>query len=75
MLMDPEDFVKWLKIKRIGICARLDSQKFIADNEKETAIDKGDVFVAARRITNGEKVITRELIEVLRPAFRLYTSL
>ena len=43
------------------------SDKFVADNEKDTAIVQRRCLRAAREIEAGE-IITREMIEVLRPA-------
>lgn len=65
--MDPKDFREMVDRSRELESALGSTQKFIADNEKETAIVQRRCLCAARKITKGE-IITRELIEVLRPA-------
>jgi len=65
--MDPKDFREMVDRSRELESALGSTQKFIADNEEETAIVQRRCLCAARKITKGE-IITRELIEVLRPA-------
>lgn len=65
--MDPKDFREMVDRSRELESALGSTQKFIAENEKETAIVQRRCLCAAQKIIKGE-IITRELIEVLRPA-------
>ncbi len=64
--MDPKDFREMVDRSRELESALGSTQKFIADNEKETAIVQRRCLCAARDISKGE-LLVRELIDVLRP--------
>ncbi|MCL4531104.1 MAG: N-acetylneuraminate synthase family protein [Chloroflexi bacterium] len=65
--MNPENWAKMVEETRLLERALGSSDKFIADNEKDTAVVQRRCLRAARKITAGE-VFTREMIDVLRPA-------
>jgi N-acetylneuraminate synthase len=65
--MNPENWAKMVEETRLLECALGSPDKFIAENEKDTAIVQRRCLRAAREIEAGE-VFTREMIDVLRPA-------
>jgi sialic acid synthase SpsE len=65
--MNPENWAKMVEETRLLERSLGSSDKFIADNEKDTAIVQRRCLRAARAIKAGE-VFTREMIDVLRPA-------
>lgn len=65
--MDPDSWAEMVVRTRELEKALGSSQKEIADNEKETVVIQRRCLRAARNIKAGE-VITREMIDVLRPA-------
>lgn len=65
--MNPENWAKMVEETRILERALGSGDKFIAGNEKETAILQRRCLRAARDIRAGE-TLTREMIDVLRPA-------
>lgn len=65
--MNPENWAKMVEETRILERALGSADKFIAENERETAIVQRRCLRAARDIKAGE-VLTREMIDVLRPA-------
>jgi sialic acid synthase SpsE len=65
--MNPQNWAKMVEEARLLECALGSADKFIADNERETAIIQRRCLRAARDIRAGE-VFTREMIDVLRPA-------
>lgn len=65
--MNPENWAKMVEETHLLERALGSSDKFIADNEKETAIVQRRCLRAARDIKAGE-VFTRDMIDVLRPA-------
>lgn len=65
--MNPENWAKMVEETRLLERALGSPDKFIADNERETAIVQRRCLRAARDIRAGE-VFTREMIDVLRPA-------
>jgi N-acetylneuraminate synthase len=65
--MNPDNWAKMVAETRILERALGSSDKFIAENEKDTAVVQRRCLRAARDIKAGE-VFTREMIDVLRPA-------
>jgi len=65
--MNPETWAEMVTATRQLECALGSGDKFVADNEMETVIIQRRCLRAARDIQPGE-VITREMIDVLRPA-------
>ena len=65
--MNPENWAKMVEETRILERALGSPDKFIAENEKDTAVVQRRCLRAARDIKAGE-VFTREMIDVLRPA-------
>lgn len=65
--MNPENWAKMVEETRFLERSLGSSDKFIAENEKDTAIVQRRCLRAARDIQAGE-VFTREMIDVLRPA-------
>jgi N-acetylneuraminate synthase len=65
--MNPENWAKMVEETRLLERALGSSDKFIAENEVQTAIVQRRCLRAARDIQAGE-VLTREMIDVLRPA-------
>ena len=65
--MDPANWAKMVEETRILERALGSTDKFIAENEKDTAIVQRRCLRAARDIKAGE-VFTRDMIDVLRPA-------
>ena len=65
--MNPEDWAKMVEETRLLERALGSSDKFVTDNEKDTAIVQRRCLRAARQVKAGE-VFTREMIDVLRPA-------
>ncbi len=65
--MNPENWAKMVEETRILERALGSPDKFIAENEKDTAVVQRRCLRAAREIKAGE-VFTREMIDVLRPA-------
>jgi sialic acid synthase SpsE len=65
--MNPENWAKMVEETRLLERAMGSSDKFIAENEIQTAIVQRRCLRAARDIKAGE-VLTREMIDVLRPA-------
>ena len=65
--MNPENWAKMVEETRLLERALGGADKFIAENEKDTAIVQRRCLRAAREIKAGE-VFTREMIDVLRPA-------
>jgi len=65
--MNPENWAKMVEETRLLERALGLPDKFIADNEQQTAIVQRRCLRAARDIKAGE-VFTREMIDVLRPA-------
>ena len=65
--MNPENWAKMVEETRILERALGSPDKFIADNEKDTAVVQRRCLRAARDIQAGE-VFTRDMIDVLRPA-------
>lgn len=65
--MDAKDFKEMVDRTRELELALGSTQKFIADNEKETVILQRRCLRANRQINKGE-VISRDMIDVLRPA-------
>ena len=65
--MNPENWAKMVEETRILERALGSSDKFIAENEKDTSIVQRRCLRAARDIQAGE-VFTRDMIDVLRPA-------
>lgn len=65
--MNPENWAKMVEETRLLERALGSPDKFIADNERETAIVQRRCLRAACDIQAGE-VFTREMIDVLRPA-------
>ncbi len=65
--MNPDSWAKMVEETRILERSLGSSDKFIADNEQDTAIVQRRCLRAARDIKAGE-TFTREMIDVLRPA-------
>ena len=65
--MNPDNWAKMVEETRLLERALGGSDKFIADNEKDTAIVQRRCLRAARDII-ADEVFTREMIDVLRPA-------
>ncbi len=65
--MNPDNWARMVEETRILERALGSADKFIAGNEKETAILQRRCLRAARDIRAGE-VLTRDMIDVLRPA-------
>jgi sialic acid synthase SpsE len=65
--MNPENWAKMVEETRLLERALGSTDKFITDNERETAVVQRRCLRAARDIRVGE-VFTREMIDVLRPA-------
>jgi N-acetylneuraminate synthase len=65
--MDPEKWARMVEETRLLERSLGSSDKFIADNEVQTAIVQRRCLRAARDIKAGE-TITRDMIDVLRPA-------
>jgi sialic acid synthase SpsE len=65
--MNPDNWAKMVEETRILERSLGSADKFIADNEVETAVLQRRCLRAARDIQAGE-VFTREMIDVLRPA-------
>jgi N-acetylneuraminate synthase len=65
--MNPDNWAKMVAETRILERALGSSDKFIAENEKDTAVVQRRCLRAARDIKASE-VFTREMIDVLRPA-------
>jgi hypothetical protein len=65
--MDPDKWARMVEETRILERALGSADKFIADNEIDTAIVQRRCLRAAREIQAGE-VFTRDMIDVLRPA-------
>jgi N-acetylneuraminate synthase len=65
--MNPENWAKMVEETRLLERALGSTDKFIAENEQQTAIVQRRCLRAARDIQAGE-VMTREMIDVLRPA-------
>jgi N-acetylneuraminate synthase len=65
--MNPENWAKMVEETRLLERSLGGSDKFVADNEKDTAIVQRRCLRAARDIKAGES-FTREMIDVLRPA-------
>jgi sialic acid synthase SpsE len=65
--MDPENWAKMVEETRLLERALGSSDKFIVENEVQTAVVQRRCLRAARDIKAGE-VFTREMIDVLRPA-------
>lgn len=65
--MNPNNWAKMVEETRLLERALGSSDKFIAENEKQTAIVQRRCLRAARDIKAGE-VLTRKMIDVLRPA-------
>ena len=65
--MNPENWAKMVEETHILERALGDGDKFIAENEKDTAIVQRRCLRAAREIKAGE-FFTREMMDVLRPA-------
>jgi N-acetylneuraminate synthase len=65
--MDPEKWARMVEETRLLERALGSSDKFIAENEKDTAVVQRRCLRAARDIQAGE-VFIRDMIDVLRPA-------
>ena len=65
--MNPENWARMVAETRLLERSLGSPDKFIAENEKETAVIQRRCLRAARDIKTGE-VFTREMIDVLRPA-------
>lgn len=65
--MNPETWAKMVEETRLLERAMGSADKFIADNERDTAIVQRRCLRAARDIKAGE-IFTRDMIDVLRPA-------
>jgi N-acetylneuraminate synthase len=65
--MNPENWARMVEETRLLERALGSADKFVADNEKDTAIVQRRCLRAARDIKAGE-VFIREMIDVLRPA-------
>jgi len=65
--MNPESWAAMVKATRQLERALGSGDKFVAENEQETVVIQRRCLRAAREIAPGER-ITREMIEVLRPA-------
>ncbi len=65
--MNPDNWAKMVEETRLLERSLGSSDKFIAENEKQTAIIQRRCLRAARAVKAGE-VFTREMIDVLRPA-------
>jgi N-acetylneuraminate synthase len=65
--MNPDHWAKMVEETRLLERALGSTDKFIADNERETVIVQRRCLRAARDIKAGE-VFTRDMIDVLRPA-------
>ena len=65
--MNPENWAKMVEETRLLERSLGGADKFIAENEKDTAIVQRRCLRAAREIKAGE-VFTRKMIDVLRPA-------
>jgi sialic acid synthase SpsE len=65
--MDPDKWARMVEETRLLERALGSSDKFIAENEKDTAVVQRRCLRAARDIKAGE-VFTRDMIDVLRPA-------
>ena len=65
--MDPAKWSRMVEETRLLDALFGSSDKFIADNEKDTSIVQRRCLRAARDIQTGE-VFTRDMIDVLRPA-------
>ena len=65
--MNPDNWAKMVEETRLLERALGSSDKFIAENEEQTAVVQRRCLRAARDVKAGE-VFTREMIDVLRPA-------
>ncbi len=65
--MDPDAWFKMVEVTRQIEAALGSANKLVAENEKETVIIQRRCLRAARAIQTGER-LTREMIDVLRPA-------
>ena len=65
--MDPEKWARMVEETRLLERSLGSADKFIAENEKDTAVVQRRCLRAARDIQAGE-VFTRDMIDVLRPA-------
>ena len=65
--MDPDKWARMVEETRLLERALGSSDKFIAENERETAVVQRRCLRAARDIKAGE-VFTRDMIDVLRPS-------
>ena len=65
--MDPDRWARMVEETRLLERSMGSSDKFVAGNEKDTAIVQRRCLRAARDIRQGE-ILTREMIDVLRPA-------
>ncbi len=65
--MDPEAWAKMVEVTRQLEAALGSANKLVADNEKETVVIQRRCLRAARAIRAGER-LTRDMIDVLRPA-------
>jgi len=65
--MNPENWARMVEETRLLERALGSSDKFIAENEKDTSVVQRRCLRAARDIKTGE-VFTRDMIDVLRPA-------
>ncbi len=65
--MNPENWAKMVEETRLLERSLGSPDKFIAENEKQTAVVQRRCLRAARDIKAGE-TFTREMIDVLRPA-------
>ncbi len=65
--MNPENWARMVEETRLLERALGSPDKFIAENEKDTAIVQRRCLRAAREIKAGE-IFTREMVDVLRPA-------
>ena len=65
--MDPDKWANMVEETRLLERALGSSDKFIAENEQDTQVVQRRCLRAARDIKAGE-ILTREMIDVLRPA-------
>lgn len=65
--MNPDNWAKMVEETRLLERSLGGADKFVAENEKDTAIVQRRCLRAARAIKGGE-ILTREMIDVLRPA-------
>ncbi len=65
--MNPDNWAKMVEETRLLERSLGGADKFVAENEKDTAIVQRRCLRAARAIKEGE-ILTREMIDVLRPA-------